>query len=29
MREGVPNTGESGAVDLDRAETLYGLKALL
>jgi hypothetical protein len=29
MREGVPNTGESGTADLDGAETLYGLRASL
>jgi hypothetical protein len=29
MREGVPNTGESGAAVLEGAETLYGLRALL
>jgi hypothetical protein len=29
MREGVSKTGESGMVDLDEAETLYGLRALL
>jgi hypothetical protein len=29
MREEVTNTGKSGAVDLDGAETLYGLRALL
>jgi hypothetical protein len=29
MREGVPNTGKSGATDLEGAEYLYGLRALL
>jgi hypothetical protein len=29
MREEVPNTGESGAADLEGAETLCGLRALL
>jgi hypothetical protein len=29
MREEVPKTGQSDAVDLYGAETLYGLRALL